>query len=492
MHASTPPPASAPLTVAIAGVSGFVGRALAEVLAPRVRVIGIGRGARAPSAAVAEWRRCDLFSLREAEDALAGVDVAYYLVHSMMPSATLTQGSFEDFDVLAADNFARAARRAGVRQIVYLGGLVPDGATRASLSRHLESRLEVERVLAAHGTPLTALRAGLVVGPDGSSFLMLRRLVERLPMMLTPKWTTTRTQPIELADVVALLAWTLDRPEVFSRCFDVGGPDVLTYREMIERLAQRLGKRPRLVSVPLFSPGLSRLWVSLVTGAPKSLVAPLIESLTHEMVARDRTLQSMAGIEGAPFEESLARVLSAPTQRRSVEPVAYRGAARVAGDKDVRSVQRLPLPAGRTAAWVAHEYMRWLERLLPLVFRVAVDEELVCRFTLLGVTLLVLAYAKERSTDDRALFYIRGGLLADGRAERGRLEFRTIPGVPFAFAAIHDYVPSLPWPIYALSQARVHLVVMRSFARHLARHGSGGAREGSSAAGSGPVPASRA
>ena len=135
---STEAPAT---TVAIAGVTGFVGRALADALAARFRVIGIGRGTRPNARAIAEWRQCDLFSLKDAEDALTGVDVAVYLVHSMMPSATLTQGSFEDFDVLAADNFARAAARAGVRQIVYLGGLIPQVGDPAALSRHLSSRL---------------------------------------------------------------------------------------------------------------------------------------------------------------------------------------------------------------------------------------------------------------------------------------------------------------------------------------------------------------
>jgi uncharacterized protein YbjT (DUF2867 family) len=456
-------------TVAIAGVSGFVGRALADALASRFHVVGIGRGARATSASVAEWRRCDLFSLKDAEAALAGVDVAVYLVHSMMPSATLTQGSFEDFDVLAADNFARAAARAGVRQIVYLGGLIPALGDGASLSRHLSSRLEVERVLGAHGTPVMALRAGLVVGRDGSSFEMLKRLVQRLPMMLTPSWTATRTQPIDLADVVALLAHCVSLDEARAGVFDVGGPDVLTYREMIARLAERLGKSPRLVSVPFFTPGLSRLWVSLVTGAPKSLVAPLIESLAHEMVAKDRSLQAEAGIPGIPFAESLDRALATVVADEPATPVAYSGAARQSAPKDVRSVQRLALPPGHDADWVAHEYMRWLPRMIPVFFRVTVSDEHVCSFTLLGVTLLRLAYSKDRSSPDRALFYIRGGVLADTRSERGRLEFREIPGSPWVLAAIHDFVPRLPWPVYALSQAKVHLVVMAAFGRHLAR-----------------------
>lgn len=455
------PDESARSTVAIAGVTGFVGDTLARALRAHAgvgRLVGIGRGSGA-SSPVDEWRKCDLFSLADAERALAGVDVAVYLVHSMMPSAALTQGDFADFDFLAADNFARAAAKNGVRQIVYLGGLVPRGGR--ALSRHLESRLEVERVLGAHGTPVTALRAGLVVGPAGSSFLMLRRLVERLPVMLTPAWTETRTQPIDLADVVALLAHCVGRPETFGQSFDVGGPEVLTYRAMIERMAAKLGRNPRLYAVPFFTPGLSRLWVSLVTGAPKSLVAPLVESLTHEMVAGDRRLQDAARIPGLSFDESLDAALE-------TEPPADAREGRSRTQRDVRSVQRLPLPDGRDARWVADEYLRWLPRLLPFALRVQVADDQVCRFTLLGVTLLVLAYSKERSSDDRALFYVRGGILA-GPSERGRLEFRSVPRAPFVIAAIHDFVPRLPWPIYATTQAPFHLAVMRAFGRHLAR-----------------------
>lgn len=459
--------------VAIAGVTGFVGEPLARALRQHAgvgSVVGIGRGSGAGSP-VDEWRKCDLFSLADAERALVGVDVAVYLVHSMMPSAALTQGNFADFDLIAADNFARAAARNGVRQIVYLGGLVPSARGERPLSRHLESRLEVERVLAAHGTPVTALRAGLVVGPAGSSFLMLRRLVERLPVMLTPAWTETRTQPIDLADVVALLLHCVGRPETFGQSFDVGGPEVLTYRKMIERLAAKLGRHPRLYAVPFFTPGLSRLWVSLVTGAPKSLVAPLVESLTHEMVAGDRRLQDAAAIPGRSFDESLDAALE-------IAPPPDRREGRRRAQRDVRSVQRLPLPEGRDARWVADEYLRWLPRLVPFALGVHVADDQVCRFTLLGVTLLVLAYAPERSSADRALFYVRGGVLADMRGERGRLEFRSVPRAPFVIAAIHDFVPRLPWLVYATTQARFHLAVMRAFGRHLARSNGGGTVRG--------------
>ena len=274
-------------TLVLAGAAGFIGQALATALHARFRVVGLSRKARPADAHIDEYRRCDLFNLREADGGLAGADYAVYLVHSMMPSARLTQGSFADLDLICADNFARAAKAAGVRQIVYLGGLIPTGEP---LSEHLRSRLEVERTLGRYGTPVTALRAGIILGAHGSSFQILLRLVRRLPVMVLPKWTQTRTQPVALADVIALLAFAVGNRACFGRSFDLGTPETVSYAELMKRLAAQLGRSLQALPVPFLSPKLSRLWISLVTGAPRELVEPLIESLRHEMVARDHDL----------------------------------------------------------------------------------------------------------------------------------------------------------------------------------------------------------
>ncbi|MGH0035528.1 MAG: NAD(P)H-binding protein [Myxococcota bacterium] len=453
-----PAPAASGGRVAVAGATGFVGRPLVDALAERFEVVALGR--RAPSRPAPEggvgvvWRRCDLFSLRECESALEGVETAFYLVHSMMPNARLTQASFEDLDLLLADNFARAAASAGVRRIVYLGGLVPEDWT-DSLSSHLESRVEVERALAAHGVPVTAIRAGLVVGPGGSSLQMLVRLVERLPVMLVPRWTQTLTQPIALDDVVAILAHCLDDPETAGRVCEVGGPDVLSYREMMRETARVLQRRRLMFPVPFFSPGFSRLWVSLVTRTPRALVAPLVESLRHPMLAEDDWLQQRMGLPGRPFREALALAVRSGGVAR--EPAA-------------RSVQRLPLPPGRDAAWVSREYAAWLPQLLRPVLRVAVDGP-VCRIGCRGIArpLLELTHRPERSGPGRALFDVTGGLLAGDAVGSPRLEFRVTPDGESVLAAVQDFRPRLPWWIYLQSQARLHLWVMRAFARHLRR-----------------------
>lgn len=458
--------------IAVAGAGGFVGSALGRALAGRGPLVALTRGPSRPAPAGSpyrELRSCDLYSLLEAEHALEGARTAVYLVHSMMPSARLTQGSFRDMDLLCADNFARAARKAGVEQIVYLGGLIPPAHEAAgTLSPHLASRLEVERALASHGVPLTTLRASLVVGGGGSSFVMMQRLVRRLPAMLLPRWTRTLTQPVALADVVALLASVIGDRATFGQTYDVGGPDVMSYRDMLARTAQALGVRRRLIGVPFGSPGLSRLWVSLITGAPRELVAPLVESLRSPMVAGDRRLQERLGRPGLSFE---AAVRSALKEEQALparaEPVAYRVSANQARKSDVRSVQRLPLPTGHDAAWVARAYLDFLPRLLRSFLRVEVSEERVARFfvPVLRRPLLELSHAPERSTPDRQLFYITGGALTVPGA-RGRFEFREVVG-GHVLAAIHAYEPRLPWFVYRLSQALVHRWVMWRFALRL-------------------------
>jgi uncharacterized protein YbjT (DUF2867 family) len=451
------------MRVAVAGATGFVGRRLLPRLAEKHAVIGLGRrvGGAAPQDGQPglQWRRCDLFALRETEQALEGVDSAVYLVHSMQPSALLTQARFDDVDLLLADNFGRAAAAGGVRRIVYLGGLVPDDGTK--LSAHLASRLEVERALGAHGVPVTSVRAGLVVGPGGSSLHILTRLVGRLPVMLCPSWTGNPSQPIALDDVVAILAHCLEDEETIGRVCEVGGPDVLAYREMMRETARVLHKRRLMLPVPVFSPGLSRLWVSLVTGSPKALVAPLIQSLRHPMVAKDRWLQERMGLPGEPFAPALERALAAEGLLK--EPTA-------------RSIQRLPLPASRDASWVAREYLTWLPRFLRPLLRVDLDGP-VCDLRLRGRRrpLMQLTYAPERSSSSRALLHVTGGELAapgDGRddgARAPRLEFRTTPDGEHVLAAVQDFRPRLPWWLYVWTQAKLHAFVMWSFGRHLRR-----------------------
>lgn len=453
-------------SLVIAGATGFVGHAVAERLAQRFVVTGLTRGRREARGAWTKLVTCDLFSLKDVERAFAGARYVAYLVHSMLPSARLVQGSFADLDLICADNVGRAAAKLGVEQIVYLGGLIP--ADEAELSAHLRSRREVELALGAHGVAVTTLRAGIVIGPHGSSFEIMTRLVKRLPAMVLPSWTERRCQPVDLGTVAAAVDHVTGRRTAFGQTYDVGGPDVLCYRDMLAIVGDELGIKRPAVPVPLLSPRISRLWVSTITGAPRALVAPLVDSLRHDMVCRDRRLQAEAGLPGLPFREAVHAALAAERDS-SEQPRAY-APAPAAPLTGVRSVQRIALPPGRDAEWAAHEYMRWLPHgSWPM--RVAVDSDHhLTKFFLRPFThpLLELSFAGDRSASDRQLFYVTGGSLVRS-TERGRLEFRVTPDGAHLLTAIHDFMPALPWWLYRSTQALVHRYVMWRFGRHLRR-----------------------
>jgi len=456
--------------LAVAGASGFVGRALLRAIAHSYEVIGLARSAAAQQARPGlTWRSCDLYNLKDAEKALEGADLAVYLVHSMMPSARLTQGRFDDLDLICADNFARAAAKNGIRSIVYLGGLLP--VSTEALSLHLESRLEVERTLAAHGAEVTTLRAGLIIGAGGSSFDMMARLVGRLPFMLGPRWTRSLSQGIALPDATALLAYAIAHPELAGRAYDIGSPDVVSYADMLRMTGAAQGKRTRVITLPVRTVSLSLLWVSVITGASQALVRPLVESLKHDMIATDGlVLQQQAGVKTMGLREALEQAVREDAAKATTSK-AITPSPPVAREHRVCSVQRLGVAAGRDAAWVAEEYVRWLPSFMRPLLRVFVDEARTCRFYFawFQTPLLVLTFAAERSAPDRQLFYVTGGLLAKTPVQgRPRLEFRSVLGGAFVLAAIHDFVPRLPWLVYKYTQALVHLFVMRSFGRHLA------------------------
>ena len=225
--------------------------------------------------------------------ALEGVDVVYYLVHS------LGAAEFSEIDRRAATTVAAAAEAAGVSQIVFLGGLGDDAP---DLSPHLRSRAETAAVLVAGAVPVTILRAAVVVGQGSAGFETIVSLVDRLPVMIAPRWVRTPTQPIALADVVGYLAGVAGRRDTLDESFDVGGPEVLTYREMIERVGRLRGRSPRIVEVPVLSPRLSSYWLHLVTPVRAGVARPLVEGLRNPTVARDERIRVLLPRRSTPFD----------------------------------------------------------------------------------------------------------------------------------------------------------------------------------------------
>lgn len=442
--------------IVVAGGSGFVGRELIKRLLaefPGAAITALSRSARGDADHRVRWVACDLFSEDSIERALPeNVDIVYYLVHSMGPTAQLDQGSFADYDLGMADNFAKAVSSRGVRQLIYLGGLVEDAA---DASLHLRSRVEMEEVFAGHGLPLTVFRAGLILGEGGSSFQILIKLVRRLPLMICPAWTQTLTAPSDLNSVVTALVTAAQRTGDIGRTYDLAGCRPLTYLEMMRETARFLGLRRYFLKVPFFTPTLSRLWVSLITGTPKNLVYPLIESLEHPMVPRPS--HQFSDVWQSRDYGDLLRTVPMASSTKSPGP-RFRFPR-----KTVRSVQRLQPGAGDAQA-IAAAYFGWLGDFMKksVVVERSGDRAII---RLLGkVDLIELEKISENSR--RSVYAIRRGLLVAG-GNHGRLEFRLVLGGKFALAAIHEFAPALPWFVYKYTQALVHVFVMRAFGRHL-------------------------
>jgi uncharacterized protein YbjT (DUF2867 family) len=299
---------SSPGPVLVAGASGFVGRRLTEALTEAGQDVRAMTRRPEDYAGPGEPVHGDVHDPGALRDALDGCTAAYYLVHS------LDSAEFERLDAEAATAFGRAAADAGVQQIVYLGGLGRDGD---ELSAHLRSRREVERLLGAAGVPVTVLRAGIVVGNGGLSWELTRQLVEHLPGMVTPRWVRTRTQPIAVDDVVRYLVGVLGHPDAVGRVFEVGGPEVLQYATMLKRVAAIEGRPLPILPVPLLTPALSSLWLSLVTDVDTQTGRALVDSMTNEVVVEDDSIRRVVPFELTSYDDAVRRALAERRAERS-------------------------------------------------------------------------------------------------------------------------------------------------------------------------------
>lgn len=284
----------------VLGATGVIGRALLPKLAARGEVVAVSRHAGTLDVPGVSTAIADVTDARAVRRVLDGADVAYYLVHS------LGSPDYAELDRVAAATVAREAESAGVAQIIYLGGLGDDSP---DLSPHLRSRLETAAALGSGSVPVTTLRAAVVVGRGSAGFETIVALVDRLPAMIAPRWVSTRTQPIALTDVVDYLVGVARLPGALGESFDVGGPEVLTYRTMIERIARIRGRRVWIVEVPVLSPRLSSYWLHLVTPVRASVARPLVEGMRSTTVVRDDRIRRLLPLTLTSFDDAARAAL---------------------------------------------------------------------------------------------------------------------------------------------------------------------------------------
>ena len=288
------------------GASGYVGTHLVPYLL--AHGCAVRAAARRPEVLAArgwpdavERVQADALAADSLPAALEGIDVAFYLVHSMAAGP-----DFPRLDREAAGNFRDASARAGVQRIVYLGGLQPAGAA----SAHLASRGETGVILRAGSVPVTEVRAGVIIGPGSAAFEVIRDLVFHLPGMVTPRWVRSRSQPIALADVLEYLAQLPLIPEAAGRTYDAGGPEVLTYEELMRQFGELVGRRPIIVSLPVLTPRLSSYWLNLVTSVPTNVARALIEGLEHDVLADDASIRTLVPLELTTYRAAAAAALA--------------------------------------------------------------------------------------------------------------------------------------------------------------------------------------
>jgi uncharacterized protein YbjT (DUF2867 family) len=445
--------------IAIAGATGFIGRWFIDRYKNEFNITALSRKKVANNnQSAVKWKQVDLYSISSTTEALANIDVAIYLVHSMMPSTRLNQGSFEDTDILLADNFSRASEQCNLKQIIYVGGILPKDEY--TISKHLQSRYEVEKTLGSRTTPLTSIRAGIIIGPNGSSFRIVQKLVKNLPVMACPEWTKSLNQPIDILDALKIIKSCIGNEKTFNKPLEIGGDQVITYMDLLNITAKKMNKKRLIFSLSFITVGLSKLWVSLITSTSKFLVSPLIESLKHKMTINPENSIGF-NINYISVEDSVEKALNSK-EKIPINPEFVN----LKKEKNtVRSVQRIANPSNRSIDFVARIYPIWLKKRFADLLKANYDGKFI-KFSFLLIPLLELKVIKSRSDDNRKLFYITGGWLVK-RTSLGWLEFRSVLNNEYMIAGIHEYVPSLPWYIYKHTQAKLHLIVMKRFEKFL-------------------------
>ncbi len=296
------------MKILVTGASGFIGSHLVSKLSSlrQHEIVCMTRNVKSLNGRFdgqIKIIKADVSHYRDLLKAMTGVDIAFYLIHSMEGSSKEWK-KFAERDIIAAENFAKAATECGVKRIIYLGGLSNEENI-ANLSDHMRSRMHVGEILKTSSAKVTIFCAAVILGQGGGSFQMLQYLVERLPVMVCPKWVLTKSQPVAIDDVVSYLIKAIDCPKTEDKAFDIGGPDVLSYFDMMKRYGNIINKSIKIIIISFLTPRLSSYWIDLITPIKASLATPLIDSLKYEAITKDDTIKGIIPLQLKSFEEAI-------------------------------------------------------------------------------------------------------------------------------------------------------------------------------------------
>jgi nucleoside-diphosphate-sugar epimerase len=460
----------------VAGAGGSIGSVVSRTLAREYEVVAlVGSHEHLQETEpdlTLSWRSCEPFSRGDVETAITGCDYIIYLFHTRGRTARLDQAECKDMDLLIADNIARAASRQGVKQIIYLGMLIQEGNVSLGLR---ERRNEVIEALSFYGTPLTVLRAGLVVAPGSNALRLLANIATRLPIVLMPQWANKPKQPIALHDVIRAIQFCLANEETQNNDYDIGGPQILTFRDMLRASAEILKKKIIIIDVPFLSVRLYGWYLRLLARqAHPVLIKLAVKYIGHDSVVRSNPVQEFIQKDALlprqaiePYIKEWAKLPPNPRQ-----PFFKTYVDDLRSKSNVRSIQRVALPSGRNATWVGDTYFQWLPRFTRRFLICELDANGNCRYynRFPRLHLLTLSFQQEFSSPDRRLYFITGGLLAKGHsALNPRLEFRDVLNGRYTIVSLHDYMPVLPWGLFLVTQAVMHLIVMFNFQKYLSK-----------------------
>lgn len=417
--------------------SGYIGSHLKDKLKVNHEIIAISRNAQnKKNEKNVTWKSADLFDLDAITEVMEGIDTAIYLGHSMKTSAKLTQANFEDMDALLADNVGRAAKKHGVKHIIFMSGIITNDS---HLSLHLKCRLECEKILRYYGVPVSTLRAGLIIDSNGSSYPIFKRMIERLPAMILPNWAYNMIEPVSVDDVIDKLAMLVERSPKENEVFNITRPKVMNYQELFERTATIFDKRLSTLHLPTIPIRLSRCWIKEKMNGEENVKKALKEKQDEQQIITTKQ--------------------SKPKSNQNMRDEV----------KDVRAMTRFRIPESYSIQDVTREYAEFINNItLHLVNGTINEHEFNIQLPLIRKCILKMKRDNHDSINEMIVYKIVGGDLAMVKdSGNARFEFRRILDTNEGIAALQEYEPTLPWGVYKFTQAIAHKFVMGVFKQHM-------------------------